>query len=165
MTTQELMQQFDAQWSGDWAASETRATPASIRRISEHFGITLPPLLVALARSSHYFTRYFASLGRDYDDPGHIIRINSHWRRRRRTRRVPRGLLILNHSYDDDYWCLDAAATCEPGAYPVYYWAPPPTNHPAGTRLLERYHADFDECLRFIVSATRCGTRASTARS
>lgn len=149
MTTEKLIRQFNEQRSGEWAASESQATPASIRRIGEHFGIALPPLLVELARRSHYFTRRFASLGRNYDDPEHIIRINSYWRRRRRMRRVPRGFVILNNDrHDDDYWCLDTAAACGDGAIPVQFWSPQPRIYASESqRPVERY-ADFETFLR-----------------
>jgi hypothetical protein len=102
-----------------------RATTFSIARINAHFGITLPADLVEFARCSKAFGNWFASIGPDYESPNHIIRINSYWRRRRRTRSMPRNLVAINLGFDDDLDCLDVSSY-DPmsGEYHIQYWSP-----------------------------------------
>jgi hypothetical protein len=100
-------------------------TPQSIDRINQHFGIQLPLQLVESVRSWHHSGTWFASLGPDYASCHHIIRINRYWRRRRRTRRLPNHLIIINLGYDEDFDCLDInSPDAESGGYMIQYWSP-----------------------------------------
>src|SRR3954469_5593881 len=102
-----------------------RPTEFSIRRISEHFQISLPQSLLEFVRSWRASGTWFASLGDDYDSPLHIIRINSYYRRRRMTRRLPRNLVIFNQCHDEDCDCFNLEAY-DPatGEYEIRYWYP-----------------------------------------
>jgi len=102
-----------------------RPTESSLQRIHAHFGISLPRDLVEFATLSRHFGHWFASLGEDYTSPQHIIRINSYWRRRRRTRAIPKNLIIINIGFDDDLDCLDMASLSPAtGEYSIRYWSP-----------------------------------------
>lgn len=96
-------------------------TPRSVAAIQAHFGIQLPRSLIALAQESVHFGAYFAGLGEDQGSPTHIIRINGSWRRRRRTKRLPRDLVAINLGFDEDLDCL-----VHPGGDDgvVVYWCP-----------------------------------------
>lgn len=121
----DLIDRFDAVIRGV-SAAHARPTAGSIARINGHFGIELPPALHAFAIGSRSFSSFFASLGPDYDSPAHIIRINSHWHRRRRTRRRPDELVIFTQGFmDDRFWCFDKSAPSisEPGCV-VRFWCP-----------------------------------------
>ena len=102
-----------------------RPTQFSIRRINEHFRITLPESLLEFVRSWRSSGNWFASLGDDYDSPFHIIRMNSYWRRRRPTRRIPRNFVIFNLGHDEDCDCfnLDVYDPAS-GEYEIRYWYP-----------------------------------------
>lgn len=136
-----LMRRFDDQMPAvpDWRRS--KPTSGSLARIQAHFAIDLPPLLIALSGASHGFVRRFASLGLDEDSPSHIIRINSHWRRRRRTRRIPRGLIIVTMDHHDEHWCLDTNAAADgDDRFPLQFWSPDPMIYPSESdRPTERY--------------------------
>jgi len=102
-----------------------RPTESSLQRINAHFGISLPLDLVEFAAHSRNFGHWFASLGDDYTSTKHIIRINSYWRRRRRTRAAPRGLVIINIGFDDDLDCIDISSLDRAaGEYAIRYWSP-----------------------------------------
>ncbi len=102
-----------------------RPTKNSIDNINKHFGITLPKSLIYFAINSKFFGTWFASLGDNYTYPHHIIRINSYWRRRRRTRRIPRNLIIINIGHDEDLDCMDKnSRNSETGEYTIRYWCP-----------------------------------------
>ncbi|HSX58859.1 MAG TPA: hypothetical protein VLF18_01550 [Tahibacter sp.] len=97
-----LIEQFNALDDSLYFPHWPKPTDGSLSRIEAHFGVKLPPLLVSLARNSRRFGQRFASIGPNHDSPQHIIRINSYWRRRRRTRRVPRGYVIVTDEHDDN---------------------------------------------------------------
>ena len=102
-----------------------RPTEFSIRRISEHFHMTLPGSLLEFVRSWRASGRWFASLGDDYESPEHIIRINSYWKRRRVTRRLPHNFVVFNLCHDEDCDCfnLDGYDRAS-GEYEIQYWYP-----------------------------------------
>jgi hypothetical protein len=139
----DLIVAFDAQFRGlRWVDDDEsqRPTGASVRRIETHFGIKLPADLVHLARRARHARSFLLEFGPDEHTSSHVIRCNSYWRRRRRTRRLPRNLIILNQGYMDDlFWCLDIAAPTADGAdYAVRFWCPDPIQYP-GERPTERY--------------------------
>lgn len=115
-----------------------RPTPFSIRRINEHFQMTLPASFLQFVRSWRSSGNWFAGLGSDYDSPFHIIRINSFWRRRRRTRRIPHNLVIFNRGHDEDCDCfnLDVYDPAS-GEYEIRYWFP-------GFKEIVSYPSFFD---------------------
>jgi len=102
-----------------------RPSEFSIRRINEHFQMTLPESLLEFVRSWRSSGRWFASLGGDYDSPEHIIRINSYWRRRRITRRLPHNFVVFNLCHDEDCDCFNLGAYDRTtGEYEIRYWYP-----------------------------------------
>lgn len=106
-----------------------RPTKHSIAKINEHFGIGLPHSLLEFVRCWHSSGILFASLGTDYGSFNHIIRINSYWRHRRRTRRIPRNLVVINQCHDEDCDCLDLAKfDSTTGEYAIQYWFPGTTD-------------------------------------
>jgi alkanesulfonate monooxygenase SsuD/methylene tetrahydromethanopterin reductase-like flavin-dependent oxidoreductase (luciferase family) len=125
-----------------------RPTERSIRTIERHFGISLPPAMIELAARAACYGDWFASLGDDFASPTHIIRVNSYWRRRRRTRALPRDLVAINLGFDADLDCLVVGAGIGDHA-PVRHWSPGVTDgrRYAGFReyveaLLETWAAD-----------------------
>ncbi len=106
-----------------------RPTKHSIAKINEHFRITLPHSLLEFVRCWRSSGTLFASLGADYGSPNHIIRINSYWRQRRRTRRIPGNLVVINQCHDEDCDCLDLARfDSTTGEYAIQYWFPGTTD-------------------------------------
>ena len=102
-----------------------RPTKQSIAKINEHFGIALPHSFLEVVRCWRSSGNHFASLGADYDSPNHIIRINSYWRQRRMTRRIPRNFVVINQCHDEDCDCLDLARfDSTSGEYAIRYWFP-----------------------------------------
>ena len=108
----------------------TQYKETSIKYINSHFGISLPPKLIDMANKSQNFGSWFDSLGPDFSNPFHIIRINRIYHRMRRRphggkwqRAKPRYLLVINHGHDDDCDCLDLRTwDSETGDYPIQYW-------------------------------------------
>lgn len=122
-----------------------RPDPDSIKRIEEHFQTALPTTLTNLAKTSDKFHCLFASLGPDFQSPSHIIRINSYWRRRRRTRKIPTSYVGLTLGFDEQLDCLCIPEIPgDPEGYPVITWSPS-VESPV-------IHKSFQEYLACLVS-------------
>jgi hypothetical protein len=147
LEVESLRQRFDELFeSGAWLNPHPRPTDGSLLRIERHFGIRLPRVLVTMARSSKA-AWCFLSLGPDYDSHQHIIRVNSYWRQRRRTRRLPQDLVLLTHGHDDYYWALDVARVPGGDALPMQFWCPDKITYCSDERPTQRYPS-FLEWLR-----------------
>lgn len=119
-----LIERFDAVGLGGTGA-RSKPTPSSLEKIQDHFGFKLPELLVCLGTSSLCYDNWFAGIGDDFLSGNHIVRINSHWRRRRRTRALPPNLVIFNLGFDLDFDCFDLDQRDPSTGDPfVRYWTP-----------------------------------------
>jgi hypothetical protein len=129
-----------------------RPTDGSINKVAAHFGIQFPREFVQLAKHSKNYSAYFLGIGSDYESPGHMIRVNSYWRRRRPKRRVPRNLIIITEGYMDDmFWCFDASApTVAGGDYAVQFWCPDEITYPSDDRSVQRY-PDFGSYMDGVI--------------
>jgi hypothetical protein len=123
----------------------------SLKVIREHFGVDLPPSLVELARSTRAFGSWFASLGDDYQDHWHIMRVNSRARRMRRRRNgrwsfvKPAHLLVINRGHDDDFDCIDLRTRDpETGECKVRYWSPDGDDVP----VADTFHGYVEDLVR-----------------
>jgi hypothetical protein len=123
-------------------------TDSSIATINTHFGVTLPPMLVRFARVSQKFGCYFASLGEDYENDSHILRINKQFGRVRRRRQgrwqqvKPEYLLVINHGHDNDCDCLDLRSwNPQTGDYALRYWTPSTQHVDAESEGWPTFHA------------------------
>jgi len=109
-----------------------KPTNSSIEQINDHFGIELPATLVQFAKLSNNFGAWFSSLGEDYRNPFHIIRINRIYRRMRKRKHgdkwrpaKPREYIVINHGHDNDCDCIDTGDWNEKeGEYRIVYWYP-----------------------------------------
>ena len=121
----DLIRRFDDLVLGLGYGPCCRPSRESICRIEAHFGMSLPAGLIQFAHQAKHFNRWFASLGQDYTNPMHIIRINSHWRRRRKTRAIPRQLVAFTVGFDEDLDCFDLSSfQADSGTYAIRYWTP-----------------------------------------
>ena len=119
----DLVKRFDSVISGGWHVP--CHTESSIHKINNHFGIVLPDSFLYFAKNSKKFGSWFCSFGEDYLSRQHVIRMNSHWRRRRTKRRIPSNLVIINIGFDEDCDCLDLNSLNEStGEYQIEYWNP-----------------------------------------
>ncbi len=129
-------------------------TDESIEHINRHFGISLPESLIEFAKRSKQFGTWFASLGEDYNNPFHIIRINRLFKRMRRQAHgdkwrpaKPKAYILINHGHDDDCDCLDAANwNKESGEYQIVYW------YPGIKEIEERYKSFSDYIEAFVLN-------------
>lgn len=149
---------FDAFHSG-YVCQVEKPTKNSMRRINEHFGIQFPASLIEFANRSNSFGTWFAGLGEDYENPWHIIKINSLFRKMRRRkhrdkwrRAKPGELIIINHGHDRDCDCIDASDWNEEAKeYRLVYWYP-------GLEVIEyRYDSFLDYINEYVLNeAARC---------
>ena len=122
----DIIKKFDAAIEGIAVHAHPLPTEKSVSKIEEHFKIKLPKLLLQLAEHGKNFSSRFLSLGSDFESHSHIIRVNSYWRRRRRTKRVPENLVVLTQGWmDNRFWCLDCSAPDEHKSdYAIQFWCP-----------------------------------------
>jgi hypothetical protein len=105
-------------------AESAKATKFTFTKIEKHFGIKLPDELRYLSTHLHSFTTIFASLGNDFNSRDHIVKINSYWRRRRRTRKLPNHFIIFSKDHDADCYCFKIDPEKKILANEIYYWTP-----------------------------------------
>jgi hypothetical protein len=129
LTTEKIVALFESVAPG--CDTYRPPTKQSLEVIREHFGVGLPPTLVDFARNTRAFAHWFASLSDDYQDPWHIIRVNSRAKRIRRRKKgrwqnaKPHHLLVINRGHDDDFDCLDfRTRDSSTGECSLRYWAP-----------------------------------------
>jgi len=112
-------------------------TEDSISRINKQFGINVPASIIYFSLNSHYF---FGGLGKNFDDPEHMLSLNRYCRKKRRRAlrgqgsypgqwvySLPRHFIVLwGCTLDEDYICLDASQfDVSTGEYVLTYWSPP----------------------------------------
>jgi hypothetical protein len=126
-------------------------TPKSVSTIQDILDVRIPPTLLEFVRSSDCSGDWFASLGEDYDNPEHIIRVNADTQRTRRRVQgrwqnvMPRNLVPFTLGFDGDYDCLDVSRPGPlPGEFEICHWACPMTE---GTD----YHLDFPSYILSII--------------
>jgi hypothetical protein len=141
----ELIRRFDAVVPAYWEGPPP-PTSISLIRIEKHFSMTVPHSLVEFARNSKSFGSWFASLGPDYGNRNHIIRINSYWRQKRKTKAIPKNLVALNIGFDEDLDCFDLGQFNEgTQEYAIQYWSPGIND---GTRYTD-FPAYIESCVSF----------------
>jgi hypothetical protein len=91
-------------------------TGRSVRRIERELNVVLPELLLTVARANGSYGYWFASLGEDYRNGNHILRVN----RWLRETGVPPHLVVFGRGFDGecDAWDLSAGAA-EPMERPI----------------------------------------------
>lgn len=84
-------------------------TEASVRRIEGELGVTLPPLLIEVARACPSYGGWFGSIGDDFASHNHMLVINRQFREEGLAQRY----VLLNHGHDGDCdaWDLEAQPT------------------------------------------------------
>lgn len=141
---EELARRFDAAM-GPSSPPYSPPTRAEIARVEQHFGILFPPLLVQLAVLSQHFNARFLCLEAHPKGGNSIISVNSYWKRRRRTRRLPANLIIVTEGYmDDAFWCLDRtdrAGGC--GEFAWQFWCPDRLISPDETQVPVTRYSNF----------------------
>jgi hypothetical protein len=152
-----------------------KPTKTSIEKINEHFGIELPADFIRFAEISNNFGAWYSSLGEDYLNPFHIIRINRIYRRMRRKKHgdkwrpaKPNEYIVINHGHDDDCDCIDAGDWNEKESeYRIIYWCP-------GIEKIEYRYDSFSHYLNNHVeksikyhtnNVNRSGSLRSTSRN
>lgn len=145
-----FVEQFDSAVHDFWGA-HPRPTRASLERISQALRIRLPDLLVSLARESSRFANLFLSLGDNYESHDHIIPYNRYWRQRRRTRRLPKDLVIITNGWmDDDFNCLVRPENSSDTVVAVEFWSPAPVGFPKQSHRGPR-HESFETFLTGLI--------------
>lgn len=141
-----LVEQFDSAVHDFWG-THPRPTHASLERISQALRIRPPDLLVSLAKKSSCFANIFLSLGNNYESQDHIIPYNRYWRQRRRTRQLPKDLVIITNGWmDEDFNCLVRPESSSGTAVAVEFWSPAPIGFPKQSHRGPR-HESFEAFL------------------
>ena len=117
----ELAELFDygAQMYGQ--LSKTQApTKSSIKKITSTLKVKLPDSFIEFANISKKYSIWFASLGEDYDNPFHILKVNSLFHNNSSS---PKYLVAFNLGYDGDYDCFDTRTINQLGEHPLVYYS------------------------------------------
>jgi|GEM_PF-2357188 len=142
----DLIKRFDSVISG--ILHVDCYTESSIHKINNHFGIVLPKSFLYFAKNSKKFGSWFCGFGEDYLSRQHVIRINSYWRRRRKSKRIPTGFVVINIGFDEDCDCIDLNSfDALTGEYQIVYWSPylePP--------FMQRYN-NFPDYIEFQIKS------------
>jgi hypothetical protein len=97
-----------------WGASawyrSAPPTDLSLRRIEAELGFRPPALFVEVARACPAYGGWFGSIGDDFDNHNHLVRINQAFREEGLSPRY----VLLNHGHDGDCDAWDTDA--RPGA-------------------------------------------------
>ncbi|MBU6954512.1 SMI1/KNR4 family protein [Hahella sp. NBU794] len=115
-----------------YVCHQEKPTLDSINRVNEHFGFSLPQGLIDFAMLSAKFGSFFASLGEDYYNHYHIIRVNRIFRRLRRRAHgdkwraaKPKPYIVINHGHDRCCDCIDTSDWNEAiQEYRIVFWYP-----------------------------------------
>lgn len=130
-------------------------TAASIERINEMLGISLPESLILFATQSSACASWLAGLGEDCASPNHILQINK--RANKIRRRVigdignweavkPKNFVVFNLGFDHDYNCFDTGQFDATAAeYTIQYWCPPRIT---GTTTYPSFYAYMEAQIR-----------------
>ena len=100
--------------------SATRPQRESISRIESELGFKIPLDFIEFAERCRAYTSWFASIGVDYDDPFHILRINQQYRSTEYGG-LPHDLVVINHGYDGDLNCYDLSNIDAEGRISICY--------------------------------------------
>ncbi len=108
-----------------------RPNKKSVKRINNHFGITLPSSIIEFAQSSKKYRSWFCSIGDDFQDHNHIIRATSRYKKMRKRikkrwhYRMPKSFIVIRSGHDDHNLCLDRGDyDTLTGEYRLQYWFP-----------------------------------------
>ena len=107
-------------YSTGWYPSKP-PTPDSIRKIEKHFGLSVPPIYVELARLAPNYGVWFGSIGPDFESHNHIIRLNAAFRSGdEEYAALPPEFVMINHGHDGhcDCWKLSEIVGVE---HPIYH--------------------------------------------
>ena len=117
-----------------WAGAFRVAPPtaASVRRINATLKIELPDAFVAFADKCADYGVWFAGIGKDYDNPLHILRLNQsfHAGGDSEPNNLPDWLVLFNHGHDGDCDCFDLRTRTPTGEHPLLYYSVSESSQP-----------------------------------
>lgn len=138
---------FDILFTGRSACYRNESFPPtsnSIKTIQCHFGGKLPTSFIEFCSHSKSYCEWFCSIGENYQDWNHIIRVNSYFKGIRRryspssiyknvrdsargkkwVNIKPKSHLVLRHGHDDHCLVLNTSKLTNDNDYELLYWNP-----------------------------------------
>lgn len=93
-------------WGSSGAYPSRPPTDLSIQKIEAELGVSLPALLIQVARACPSYGGWFGSIGDDFDSGNHMLSINRDFR----ADGMPPHYVLLNHGHDGHCDAWDTAA-------------------------------------------------------
>jgi hypothetical protein len=121
----------------------SQPTTASIEVIERTLGFKIPADFIHFTRLCPNYTSWFASLGENFEDPLHILKLHAEYHSDHIM--LPPELIVINHGYDGDLSCYDLSRTDSSGRYSIVYCWVPESEVP-GAAVSDRRHEAFSIC-------------------
>src|SRR6476646_7660994 len=81
-------------------------TESILRKIQDRLGFSIPADFVEFARLCPAYDSWLASIGEDFENSRHILKLNASWHSPDYAL-LPPELILINHGYDGDLECYD----------------------------------------------------------
>jgi len=95
-------------------------TATSVSRINSTLGLTLPKDFVEFAQQCRSYGILFASIGDDFENSDHILRIKQHFHDDDYA--LPPWFVIFNYGHDEACDGFDTRERNAEGQHPILYW-------------------------------------------
>lgn len=122
-------------------------TCESVAKIQSSLGITLPEIFIEFAKRCPRYGVWFASIGNDYDNHIHILKLNEIYHGTT-SDSLPAHLIMFNHGHDGDCDCFDISAkVADVNEYPLVYCSIPEDEDPSPPTSVISIEKTFHEYL------------------
>ena len=98
----------------------SQPTLSSLRAIAERLAFCVPRDFVDFAKLCPAYASWFVSIGEDFENPVHILRMNEEYHDPS-ILKLPSDLVLINHAYDGDLTCYDLSRRDEKDRFSICY--------------------------------------------
>jgi hypothetical protein len=98
----------------------SQPTESSLRTIQDRLGFSIPGDFAEFARMCPAYHGWFVSIGEDFEDGRHILKLNA-LHHSPEYCVLPPELIMINHGYDGDFDCYDLSKRDETSRISICY--------------------------------------------
>src|SRR5215471_4452567 len=99
---------------------DSQPTASSLQRIQDRLGFLVPADFVEFTRMCPTYSGWFVSIGEDFENARHIIKLNAMFHSPDYAL-IPPELMLINHGHDGDLDCYDLSRTDETSRISICY--------------------------------------------